>query len=116
MSQSLHVPVVLHTGPVLLAGKALAVTDPFVFFQMTKHGLWPNKAVEDRLANRQFQLVVLGTDPSTTGSDIWPEPLLQTIRHNYHVVERYECRGAAFMLQPNAETAKHPNKATNRSD
>lgn len=90
-------------GPLLVAGKPVLVSDPFVYDQFVKHGLWPDRQVEERLSNRYFDLVVMSYDPSQTqvpGTDAWLGLLAPVIARNYQVVRRFDCRDAHIMLQP----------------
>ena len=39
-------------GPLLMAGKPILISDPFAFNQFVKHGLWPNRQVEELVNQR----------------------------------------------------------------
>jgi hypothetical protein len=97
-------------GPLLLARKPILVSDPFAYDQFVKHGLWPDRQVEERLGNRYFDLIVMSYDPSqiassqsqdnVRGTDRWLAPLATVIGKNYRVVSRFNCRDARIMLEP----------------
>jgi hypothetical protein len=90
-------------GPQLVAGKPILVSDPFVYGQFVKRGLWPDRRVEELLNERYFGLIVMPYDPSqikARGSDFWPEPLVDAIDRNYRAVNRFTCRDASVMLEP----------------
>jgi hypothetical protein len=90
-------------GPLLVARKPIMVSDPFVYGQFVKHGLWPDRQVEDLVNERYFGLIVMSYDPSQTkvrGSDAWPESLVNAIDRNYRTVNRFTCRDAGVMLEP----------------
>jgi len=90
-------------GPLLVAGKPILVSDPFVYDQFLKHGLWPDSQVESLLRNRYFDLIVMTYDPSQArvgGVDTWLAPLATVIERNYKVVRQFDCRDARIMLQP----------------
>ena len=90
-------------GPLLLAGKPVAVTDPFVYGQLIGHGLWPNREVEESIDGRRFGLIVMSYDPSDPAarrSDVWPKVLQDAIAQNYQVSSRSICRDAGVILEP----------------
>jgi len=96
-------------GPLLLAGKPILVSDPFAYDQLLKRGLWPDRQVEERLANRYFDLIVMSYDPSQIASsqnrdkvrtNAWLAPLATVIGKNYRVVGHFDCRDARVMLEP----------------
>jgi hypothetical protein len=89
-------------GPLLLPGKPIVVSDPFVYGQLIGHSLWPDRRVEDLLNERYFGLIVMSYDPrtDTRHSDVWPEPLLTAIARNYRTTNRFTCRYAGVMLEP----------------
>ncbi len=61
-------------GPLLLAGKPILVSDPFVFGQLVQHGVWPDKQVEGMVDKQYFGLIVMSRDPfpEPGGSDALP--------------------------------------------
>jgi hypothetical protein len=90
-------------GPLLVAGKPILVSDPFAYSQLVKHGLWPDRRVEELVSERYFGLIVMSYDPSqirVRGSDKWPESLVSAIDRNYRTVNRFTCRDAGVMLEP----------------
>ena len=90
-------------GPTLMAGKPVQISDPFIYGQLVRHGLWPDRRMEDMLNARYFGLIVLSADPSGMkqhGSDVWPDGLIQAMDRNYRVSRRFACRNAAVMIEP----------------
>jgi hypothetical protein len=90
-------------GPLLVAEKPILVSDPFEYGQFVKHGLWPDRRIEELLNERYFGLVVMGSVPLQTdagNSDVWPKSLLNAIARNYRTVDRFNCRDAGVMLEP----------------
>jgi hypothetical protein len=90
-------------GPLLVGGKPILVSDPFVYGQFIGHGMWPNRQVEELLDKHYFGLIVMFDDPSRIDarhSDVWPESLLNAIARNYRIVDRFSCRDAGVMLEP----------------
>ncbi len=92
-----------NVGPLVLENKPVLLSDSFVYLQSVKRGRWPNQDIEKRIEQRSFDLMVISRDPQTRDPDIWPQQLLDTISRNYHVVERFHCRGAEVMLVPNSQ-------------
>jgi hypothetical protein len=89
------------TGPLLLAGKPVFVSDPFVYGQFVKQGLWPDRRVEELLVERYFGLIVMSRDASQlVAPEMWPNSLVRAIQGNYRTVRRFRCRGAGVMLEP----------------
>jgi hypothetical protein len=90
-------------GPLLVAGKPVSVSDPFVYGQSVAHGKWPDREIELLINEKYFDLIVMGDDPTTArlrGSDIWPDSLLNAIGQNYRGVGRFTCRDAGVILEP----------------
>jgi hypothetical protein len=90
-------------GALLVAGKPVSVSDPFVYGQSLAHGKWPDREVELLINEKYFDLIVMGNDPTTArvrGSDIWPESLVNAISKNYRSVGRFTCRDAGVILEP----------------
>jgi hypothetical protein len=97
-------------GPLLLAGKPILVSDPFVYGQLVKHRLWPDRQVENLLNKRYFGLIVTSYDPfqfDARKPDMWPAPLVDAIARNYRTVDRFTCRDAGVMLEPVVPSPAH---------
>jgi hypothetical protein len=97
-------------GPLLIGGKPILVSDPFVFGQSVEHGIWPDRRVEGLVDEQYFGLIVMSRDPSQGkphDSDTWPESLVTAIERNYRTVNRFTCRGAGVMLEPISKS-EHP--------
>jgi hypothetical protein len=101
-------------GPLLLAGKPILVSDPFVFGQSVQHGVWPDRRVEGLVDEQYFGLIVMSRDPSQSkphDSDIWPQPLVTAIERNYRTVNRFTCRDAGVMLEPISSSDDQPRQS-----
>jgi hypothetical protein len=102
-------------GPLLVAGKPILVSDPFAYGQLLKHGLWPDRRVEELINERYFGLVIMSFDPSpidpiqmkAPASDVWSDSLLNAITRNYRTVARFDCRYAGVVLEPALPTTAH---------
>jgi hypothetical protein len=89
-------------GALLMAGKPVLVSDPFVYLQSTKHGL-PDRQVERLVNEKYFDLIVMSNDPLATklqSTEVWPDSLVDAIGRNYRPVERFSCRNAGVMMEP----------------
>lgn len=94
-------------GPVLLAGKPLLISDPFVFGQSVQHGVWPGRHVEELIDGQYFGLIVMSRKPAeieARGSDIWPESLATAIARNYRTVKQFTCHDSGVILEPISRT------------
>jgi hypothetical protein len=90
-------------GALLMAGKPVLVSDPFVYLQATKHGKLPDRQVEKLVDERYFDLIVMSNDPLATNlqsAEVWPDSLVDAIGRNYQPVERFSCRNAGVMMEP----------------
>jgi hypothetical protein len=97
-------------GPLLLAGKPILVSDPFVYGQLVRHGLSPDRQLENLLNKRYFGLIVMSYDPfqfDARKSDMWPASLVDAIARNYRTVDRFTCRDAGVMLEPVVPSPAH---------
>jgi hypothetical protein len=96
-------------GPLLVAGKPVLLSDPFVYGQSVAHGKWPDHPIEQLIHDRYFDLIVMGDDPNLPewrGSDIWSESQVRAIKLNYRSVDRFECRDASVILEPISSNAR----------
>jgi hypothetical protein len=90
-------------GSVLETEKSVAVSDPFEYFQLVKHGRWPDQTVEEMINQRHFGLVIADTnllDGNPHASDVWPRSYIEALRQNYRTAAVFACRGARVMLEP----------------
>jgi len=97
-------------GPLLVAGKPILVSDPFVYDQFVKQRSWPDRRVEELLNERYFDLIVMSYDPSqmkTHVSDVWLGPMGTAIERNYRSVRQFNCRDARVMLEPAEPNLDH---------
>jgi hypothetical protein len=90
-------------GPLLLTGKPVLLTDPFVYGQLVEHGRWSDSALVQQVKEQYFGLIIVNVDPEhlQTGEfSIWPKSLLDALGHNYHVAKHFNCRDSSQMLEP----------------
>jgi hypothetical protein len=90
-------------GALLMAGKPVLVSDPFVYLQSARHGLWPDGQVEGLVKEQYFDLIVMSNEPmatKSTNADVWPDELAHAVGRNYRAVARFNCRYAGAMMEP----------------
>jgi len=90
-------------GPLLLTGKPVLLTDPFVYGQLVEHGRWSDSALVQQVKEQYFGLIIVNVDPEhlQTGEfSIWPKSLLDALGHNYHAAKHFNCRDSSQMLEP----------------
>ena len=82
---------------VVLAGKQVAISDPWLFSQLVRHGGWSDEPLREKLRSHAIDYVILGA--STTGDlERWTQPVLQEIEQNYQPVASFDCEEASFVL------------------
>jgi hypothetical protein len=90
-----------NVGALLLTGKPVLLSNPFVYAQLVRHGKWPNQRVEQMLENSDADLVIIGK-PSIS-EQRWSPQALAALAANYHVTHRYACADTALAYEPNAK-------------
>lgn len=89
---------------VVLAGKQLAVTDPWLFSQLVMHGGWSDEPLREKLRAHAIDYVILGT--SETGDlERWTQPVLREIEQNYQPVASFDCSEVSFILEKKQQAA-----------
>ncbi len=90
-------------GPVLLAGKPVLLTDPFVYGQLVQHGIWSDSALVRLVNQRYFDAILTTVDPEhiKTGEEtVWPPFLLEAMGRHYHPAKNFHCRDSSLILEP----------------
>jgi hypothetical protein len=90
-------------GPLLLAGKPVLLSDPFIYGQLVQHGKWPDSTLVRLVNERYFDAILTTVDPSHMQSgeeSIWPASLLEAMSRQYHVVKSFHCRDSSLILEP----------------
>jgi hypothetical protein len=93
-----------NVGALLLSGKPVLLSNPYVFAQLVMHRAWPDAQVRDRLRNRQFDVVVI--DRVTTSNNNWSPGVLADIQQNYHLDKEFACPQAGRAYLPKVATAQ----------
>lgn len=86
----------------VLAGKPVLVSDPYMMTQLGSSVRWSEGSMEQLAARGYFDLIVLGgeIDGYKPESGRWPPALMEVIRQHYRLVRRLNCPpciGAAYV-------------------
>ena len=94
-----------NVGALVMAGKTVWLSNPFVYSQMVMRGGWPDAGLERMVRNREFDLVVAQWNyPEyppfmSDGSERFSSGVVKAIANNYRVVQTYQCTDARFMFK-----------------
>lgn len=94
-----------NTGAALLAGKQLAVTDPYAYTQLVLRGKLDPAPLVELVRARRFAAIVMAEDIATLrtrGTDRWAPALLAAAEQAYTLDRRFECAngGAVYLPAP----------------
>jgi hypothetical protein len=105
-----------NVGALLLSGKPVLVSNPYVFSQLAMHSGWSDAPIVDRIRSKQFDVILL-MDPAGkyTGPDsrFTPDTVL-AIKQNYHVATQFDCPDTMFAYVPNPALSPSSSSATSR--
>lgn len=93
-----HVILSENVGTLVLGGKPVLLSNPFVYAQLVRSGRWPDGPVEEMLEQRQADLVVIG-QPAIMDQR-WSETALAALGANYHPTQRFVCPETVVMYEP----------------
>ncbi len=88
-----------NVGALVLTGRTVLLSNPFVYAQLVRAGKWPSGQVERMLQESRADLVIIGK-PSIRDQR-WSQPALAGLDANYHVAERFVCADATLAYEPN---------------
>ena len=88
-----------NVGALVLTGRPVLLSNPFVYAQLVRSGKWPSGRVEQMLQESTADLVIIGK-PSIR-EERWSQPALAALDANYHVTKRFVCPDAALAYEPN---------------
>lgn len=92
-----------NVGAVVMSGKRVWVADPFMFWNLTNAGKLSSSTLEEMIANKKFDLIVLGLDMDSYAqlrSYRWPPKVLSLVRTNYYAAQRFNCLDATVAFEP----------------
>jgi len=74
---------------VLLNGKPVLVSNPFVATQLGNSVSWSQASMEGLVGNRYFDLILFGDDPHASGR--WSPALKDAVAKNYRLERQFRC-------------------------
>jgi hypothetical protein len=90
-----------NVGELLLAGKRVAVSNPFVYTQLVTRRGWSDAPVLDRVSARQFDVILLERAVEAYGvNERFSEDVLSEIKRNYRRAAQFECPYAGVAYVP----------------
>ncbi len=95
-----------NVGALVLTGRPVLLSNPFVYAQLVRSGKWPSGRVEQMLQESAADLVIVGKPG--IGEQRWSEPALAALASNYHVTGRFVCADAVLAYEPNSPQAVPP--------
>ena len=96
--------VSVNLSMVVLAGKTLWISNPYVYTQLVKYGGWSDTDFQQQLREHQVDLLMFNEDQE------WSPEILKAVQQNYRIDQSFDCREAT----PNSLSAYVP-KANKRS-
>ena len=90
-------------GPLLLSGKPVLLTDPFVYGQLVQRGIWSDSTLVHQLQERYYDVILTTVDPTRIQSsdvNIWPPSVLAAMASHYRAVRKFHCRDSSVVLEP----------------
>ena len=89
-------------GALLLTGKPVLVSNPFVYTQLVSHGKLHGDLIEERVSQKKFDVILLRDPIGAYPADVrFTRGTLQAIRNNYHEGAPFECFDSNFAYVPN---------------
>jgi hypothetical protein len=90
-----------NTGALLLTGKTVWLSNPFVYAQLAEHGGWSARDLNDKIRNHQFDVIILSTAvQSTIHADRWTPESRQLIFEGYRPAAYFNCPDATIAYVP----------------
>lgn len=83
-----------NVGAVVLAGKPVMVSNPFVYGQLAMHGRGSDEQLRRMVESRYFDVVVLADSVESfreSPSVVWSTPMLAAIEKHYRPVRQFTC-------------------------
>jgi hypothetical protein len=92
-----------NVGALVLTGRPVLLSNPFVYAQLVRSGKWPSGRVEQMLEEGTADLVIIGKP--RISEQRWSQPALAALASNYHVSKRFVCADAMVAYEPNSPRA-----------
>src|SRR5216683_2476544 len=92
-----------NVGALVLTGRPVLLSNPFVYAQLVRSGKWPSDRVEQMLEESTADLVIIGKP--RISEQRWSQPALAALASHYHVSKRFACADAMVAYEPNSPRA-----------
>ncbi|MBZ5512708.1 MAG: hypothetical protein LAN70_16290 [Acidobacteriia bacterium] len=95
-----------NVGALVLAGKTVWVSNPFVYSQLVMRGGWPDTGLERMVRSREFDLIVaqwnypMYPNFMSDGAERFSSGVVKAIVENYRAVQMYQCTDANVIFEP----------------
>jgi hypothetical protein len=101
-----------NVGALLLAGKPVLVSNPYVYAQLAMHAGWSDAAVRDRVREKKFDVILLESPAGYyKGPDARFTPgTIHAIEENYHIAKEFDCLDARVAYVPNSAQLAKPSR------
>ena len=86
-------------GALVVNGKPVLVSNPYLYTQMRNENQWERGGVEQLVDSRYFDLIILGGSPREflPASGRWSEDFMRKVANNYIVLRELDCEPYARM-------------------
>jgi hypothetical protein len=89
-------------GALLLSGKPVLVSNPFVYTQLAARGGWPDTEVRERVEAKKFDMILLREKMEVYPADErFTGATLDAMKRNYHEAATFACYDSRFAYLPN---------------
>jgi hypothetical protein len=90
-----------NVGAVLVAGKPVLLSNPYVYSQLVEHRVWED-TVAAKVNTRDFDVIALDGDIEGLRANKrfgWSEAFVDAVEKNYEVTHRYDCMQAGAVFE-----------------
>jgi hypothetical protein len=88
-----------NVGALILTGRQVLLSNPFVYAQLVRSGKWQPGRVEEMLQRGNADLVMAAKP--RFDDQRWSEPAIKALAANYHVTRHFACVDAMLAYEPN---------------
>jgi hypothetical protein len=89
-------------GALLLSGKPVLISNPFVYTQLVAHSGWPDQQIRDRVRAKEFDVILLRERIAAyPPGERFTAEALGAMQENYHEAAEFECYDSGFAYLPN---------------
>jgi hypothetical protein len=93
-----------NVGAVVMAGKPVQLSDPFVWIWLVRRGGWSDAELQSLVRARAFDVITMDS-PVNRQADLgdlgrWSLPILDAIQQNYQPTRGFACQDAGVVYEP----------------